>query len=394
MIVLDSVGIGEAPDAAGYGDVGADTLGNIAARVGGLRLPNLAQLGLGNISRPTPLIGCPPAAAPRASFGKLQETAHGKDTATGHWEFMGLVLDDPLTTYPDGFPAELIAELTRRWGVSGVLGNVAASGTQIIEALGPAHIQTGRPIVYTSADPVLQIAAHEDVVPIETLYQWCEAAFDLAIAHGLSRVIARPFVGLAPDFQRTARRRDFTLPPPRPTILNELEDAGISCVGIGKISSIFSGSGIAREVITVDNNDGVDATLRELRSGDSDFIFTNLVDFDSRYGHRRDAEGYHRCLQEFDARLPELLLALGPEDLLIITADHGNDPTYRGSDHTREYVPVLLVGAGARPGRDLGVRESFADVGQTVADFFGVQAKNPLGRSMLSRRVVERVLNA
>lgn len=389
VIVLDSVGIGEAPDAADYGDVGADTLGHIAAHVGGLQLPNLAALGLGNIARPTPLQGCAPVEAPRGSFGKLQETAHGKDTATGHWEFMGLVLEDPLTTYPDGFPEAFVAELTRRWGVDGVLGNVAASGTQIIEELGPSHIASGMPIIYTSADPVLQIAAHEEVVPLETLYQWCESAFELAIAHGLSRVIARPFVGEAPDFQRTSRRRDFTLPPPSPTILNELEEAGISCVGIGKISSIFSGSGIAREVTTVDNNDGVDATLRELRSGESDFVFTNLVDFDSRYGHRRDPEGYYRCLQEFDARLPELLLALGPEDLLIITADHGNDPTYRGTDHTREYVPVLLVGAGARPGHDLGVRASFADVGQTVADFFGVKTKNPLGRSMLSGRVVE-----
>lgn len=384
LIVLDSVGIGEAPDAGKYNDLGSDTLGHIAHSQGGLNLPNLQRLGLGNIRADQPLLGCPPVTGPQASFGKLQETADGKDTATGHWEFMGLVLEEPLTTYPQGFPPALIDELKRRWGVSDILGNCAASGTAIIEELGETHQRTGAPILYTSADPVLQIAAHEETVPIETLYAWCESAFDLAVSYGLSRVIARPFIGEAPNFERTHRRKDFALPPPRPTMLDELADAGIRTVGIGKISSIYSGSGIAEAIHTRDNQDGMDATLREMRTRQADFVFTNLVDFDSNFGHRRDPAGYHQCLREFDARLPEILAAMHPEDLLILTADHGNDPTYPGSDHTREFVPVLLVGKGASAGRDLAIRPTFADIGQTVADFFGVAIENPLGSSMLA----------
>ena len=383
LIVLDSVGIGEAPDADRYNDQGSDTLGHIASSQGGLDLPNLQRLGLGNIRADQPLHGCPPVPAPIASFGRLQETADGKDTATGHWEFMGLVLERPLSTYPDGFPAEMIDTLKASWKVEGVLGNKAASGTAIIKELGREHVRTGQPIVYTSADPVLQIAAHEDVVPLEQLYQWCEDAFDLAVARGLSRVIARPFVGEGPDFTRTSNRKDYALPPPRPTILDELAEAGVSTVGVGKISSIYSGSGIARSVHTVSNDDGIEVTLREMRERTANFVFTNLVDFDSEYGHRRDPAGYHQCLRDFDARLPELLDAMQEGDLLLITADHGNDPTYRGTDHTREYVPILLVGHGARAGRDLAIRPTFADVGQTVADFFGVSVRNPLGSSML-----------
>lgn len=383
VIVLDSVGIGEAPDAADYNDQGSDTLGHIAAHVGGLQLPNLQRLGLGNIQRPTPLEGCSPIQEPQGSFGKLQETADGKDTATGHWEFMGLVLERPLTTYPEGFPDEMLEAMLQRWDRPRVLGNRAASGTVIIEELGREHIATGAPIVYTSADPVLQIAAHEDVVPLETLYAWCEAAFDIAIERGLSRVIARPFVGQWPNFQRTAGRKDLALPPPRPTILDELSDAGVKTVGIGKISSIYSGSGVHFDVPTLDNEDGIRATLEEMRQRRADFVFSNLVDFDQLYGHRRNPEGYHQCLMEFDRRLPEILDALGEDDLLILTADHGNDPTYRGTDHTREYVPVLLYGRGVEAGRDLGIRPTFADVGQTVADFFGLVMKNPLGSSML-----------
>ena len=384
IIVLDSVGIGELPDAASYGDRGADTLGNLARQQGGLELPNLQALGLGNIRAADPLAGCPPAPAPAAAFGRMVETAMGKDTATGHWEFMGLVLDKPFRTFPDGFPAPLIEAFTAAIGVEGVLGNVAASGTVIIEQLGAQHLETGLPIVYTSADPVFQIAAHEDVVPVETLYAWCEAAFEPCLAAGLSRVIARPFVGAPGAFSRTHNRRDFAMAPPRPTILDELAAAGRSTLGVGKIHSIYSGSGVAADVHTRDNAEGIAATLDAQRRREHDLVFTNLVDFDQSYGHRRDPDGYHRCLRAFDARLPELVAALGPDDLLIITADHGNDPTYPGTDHTREYVPLLALRPGQRPGIDLGTRATFADVGQTVAEFLGVPLRNPLGTSFLA----------
>lgn len=386
LIVLDSVGIGEAPDAEAYDDVGADTLGNIARVEGGLRLPNLQKLGLGNIRADDPLLGCPPHATPRAAFGALQEQAHGKDSATGHWALMGLHLEQPLYTYPDGFPDSLMAPLLTRWKVPSVLGNRAASGTVIIQELGEEHQRTGLPIVYTSADPVLQIAAHTDVVPLEQLYQWCEDAFELAVQHGLNRVIARPFVGQFPGYVRTSDRRDFTLSPPTPTILNALEDAGLRTCGVGKISALFAGDGVHDVVLTKNNDAGIDATLAAMHAREADFVFTNLVDFDQEYGHRRDPAGYHRCLQEFDARLPEILAAMQPEDLLILTADHGNDPTFKGTDHTREFVPVLLVGHRAPVGQDLGVRTSFADVGQSVADFFDVDTRDWLGASMLTPR--------
>lgn len=384
LIVLDSVGIGELPDAAAWGDTGSDTLGNMARAVGGLKVPNLAALGLGNIRRDDPIEGCAPVEEPGAAFGKMVEVAHGKDTATGHWEFMGLVLEEPFKTFPDGFPNELIAGLCEALGVSGVLGNVAASGTQIIKELGPQHVESGLPIVYTSADPVLQIAAHEDVVPIEKLYAWCEKAFELAIPAGLSRVIARPFVGSGPeDYTRTHRRKDFALAPPRDTILNELERAGVETLGVGKIPSIYSESGIASGLHTRSNEEGVEFTLEAMKERAFPFVFTNLVDFDQSYGHRRNPQGYADCLARFDEALPELLAAMGDDDLMIITADHGNDPTYRGTDHTREYVPVLLVGAGVTAGSDLGVRATFADVGKTVAAFFGVESAIEIGTSML-----------
>lgn len=384
FIILDSVGIGEAPDADAYGDVGSDTLGNIARVEGGLNLPNLQRLGLGNIRAHDPLMGCPPHPSPRAAFGAMEEQADGKDSATGHWALMGLHLDNPLSTYPDGFPEPLIAELEARWGVEKILGNVAASGTEIIHALGQEHQRTGMPIVYTSADPVMQIAAHTSVVPLETLYQWCEQAFDLAVQSGLNRVIARPFTGEFPSFVRTADRRDFTLPPPKPTILNALEDAGVTTLGVGKIASLFAGDGVPNSVPTKNNQGGIDATLAAMRSRDVDFVFTNLVDFDQDYGHRRDPAGYHRCLQAFDERLPELLEAMKPGDLLMLSADHGNDPTFKGSDHTRELVPILLLGARAPAGKNLGRRATFADAGQTVADFFGVRTQIVLGTSMLT----------
>lgn len=384
VIVLDSVGIGEAPDAADYDDEGADTLGNIARVEGGLHLPNLQKLGLGNIRAHDPLLGCPPADKPLAAFGALQEKAQGKDSATGHWALMGLHLDQPLFTYPQGFPPSLIDELTRRWNVPRVLGNCAASGTEIIHRLGQEHLKSGLPIVYTSADPVLQIAVHTDVVSLPQLYAWCEEAYDPAIAHGLNRVIARPFVGEYPTFVRTPDRRDFTMPPPKPTVLNALEQAGVRTLGIGKIASLFAHDGVPHAISTKNNHEGMEATLRAMRERRADFVFTNLVDFDQEYGHRRNPEGYHQCLQEFDARLPEFLAAMQPGDLLILTADHGNDPTFKGTDHTREYVPVLMVGHRAPAGADVGVRELFADVGQSVADFFGVDASHVLGTSMLS----------
>lgn len=384
LIVLDSVGIGELPDAAAWGDAGSDTLGNMARAVGGLKVPNLCALGLGNIRADDPIDGCPPADTPRGAYGKMVEVAHGKDTATGHWEFMGLVLEEPFKTFPDGFPDSLITPLCEALGVPRVLGNVAASGTQIIKELGPEHIETGLPIVYTSADPVLQIAAHEDVVPVEKLYAWCEAAFALAIPAGLSRVIARPFVGSGPeDYARTHRRKDFALAPPRDTILNELEASGVRTLGIGKIPSIYSESGIAAGLHTKSNDEGIDFTLKAMKERDFPFVFTNLVDFDQSYGHRRNPQGYADCLARFDEMLPEILAAMGEDDLLIITADHGNDPTYRGTDHTREYVPVLVVGGGAAPGTNLGVRATFADVGKTVADFFGVDSRIELGDSLI-----------
>ena len=381
VIVLDSVGIGEAPDAREYGDVGADTLGHIAQSQGGLRLPNLQRLGLGNIRHDDPLLGCAPVASPTAAWGKMQETALGKDTASGHWEFMGLVIEHAFQVFPEGFPEALIQQFLTATGAPGFLGGMPASGTQIIEELGAEHMRTGAPIIYTSADPVFQVAAHEDVVPLATLERWCEAFFPYALAAGLSRVISRPFVGSAEaGFTRTGNRHDWAYPPPKPTILDELASGGIRTLGIGKIASIYSGQGIAESLPTKNNHEGIEATLRAMRARSHDFVFTNLVDFDSSFGHRRDPAGYHRCLQEFDARLPELLASLEPEDLLIITADHGNDPTYRGTDHTREFVPLLAVGPGLA-GKALGVRAGFADVGKTVAAYFGVEVANPLGTS-------------
>lgn len=382
FVVIDSVGIGELPDAADYGDVGSDTLGHIATAVGGLALPNLRRLGLGNITRPEPILGCEPVADPTGAYGKAAERAFGKDTATGHWEFMGLVLDQPFTTFPDGFPPEIIEPFLERIGRERVLGNRAASGTVIIAELGEEHVRTGDPIVYTSADPVLQIAAHEDVVPLETLYEWCEIAYEIAIPAGLSRVIARPFVGEHP-YTRTYNRKDYALAPPRPTFLDALEGAGIGTLGIGKIPSIYAHRGIADEVHTKGNDEGITATAEAMRSRSHRFVFTNLVDFDMLYGHRRNPEGYAECLRAFDRRLPELTEAMRPGDLLVIAADHGNDPTYRGTDHTREYVPIVCWSPAMADGVDLGVRETFADIGRTVLDFFDVTAPAGLGESFL-----------
>ncbi|MBA2660723.1 MAG: phosphopentomutase [Bradymonadaceae bacterium] len=377
IIVLDSVGIGELPDAAAYGDTGSDTLGHIAASIEGFDLPNLRALGLGNIEGVAQLEA---VERPAAGFGRMTEVSHGKDTATGHWEFVGIILDEPFMTFPEGFGPDILDPFIEQTGVGGVLGNKASSGTVILDELGEEHMRSGYPIVYTSADPVFQIAAHEDVVPLETLYRWCELAYDIVIPKGQSRVIARPFVGTPGNFKRTANRKDFTFPPPRETVLDRISKAGVRVTGVGKIGNIYAQQGIDDDIHTDDNDDGVAQTLACIgdRTG---LIFTNLVDFDALFGHRRDPQGYGRALERFDAQLPSILDALEPGDLLLITADHGNDPTYRGTDHTREYVPILAYVKGMPAGVALGTRATFADVGATVAAYFGVDWE--IGESFL-----------
>jgi phosphopentomutase len=377
LIVCDSVGCGEAPDAALYGDAGADTLGNLSVRLGGLTLPHLQGLGIGHL---TTILGVPPVAAPTGAFGKMRETSNGKDTTTGHWEMTGLQVDKGFPTFPEGFPAEMISRFEKQIG-RGTLGNKPASGTAIIEELGREHMATGKPIVYTSADSVFQIAAHEEVIALDELYRICEIARKLCDEVPIARVIARPFVGEPGQFKRTYNRRDFSMPPPRATILDSIADAGMPVVGVGKIWDIFAGRGVTENVHSEGNADGMARTLEALDRVGHGMIFTNLVDFDMLYGHRRDPEGYYRALQEFDAFLPRLLEKLGPKDLLVITADHGNDPTYKGTDHTREYVPLLVAGAHAR-GHDLGTRTGFYDIAQTIADGFGLQPRER-GRSFL-----------
>lgn len=369
MIVLDSVGAGEAPDAAAYGDAGSNTLGHIAAETPGFSLPNLARLGLGNI---LPLVGVPGAAKPLAAFGRLQEVSCGKDTTAGHWELAGTPVMQPLPTYPNGFPPELIAEFERRIGRK-TLGNVVASGTVIIQELGGRHLRTGYPIVYTSADSVFQIAAHEEVIPLARLYEMCRIAREMLVGeHGVGRVIARPFVGEPGDFQRTANRRDFSLLPPEGNVFMRLQQAGIPTVAIGKIHDIFADQNIDFSYPTAGNTDGMDKLLAALDKHPAGFIWANLVDFDMLYGHRNNVAGYAAALQEFDAFLPRLLAKLAPGDLLLLTADHGNDPTTPSTDHSREYVPLLAYGLAA--GVDLHIRPTFADVGATVTDYLGATA--------------------
>lgn len=379
VIVIDSCGAGQLPDAAAYGDAGANTLANCARKVGGLQLPLLQSWGLGNL---TDIAGVPHAAEARAAFGRMREQSQGKDTTTGHWEMMGVVLEKGFTTFPQGFPPELMQEWLRATGVPGYLGNKTASGTVILEELGAEHLRTGWPIVYTSADSVFQIAAHESVVPLEKLYQWCEAARAVGKKYGIARVIARPFVGEGPGrFKRTYNRRDFSQPPPPGMVLDLLAERGVRTVGLGKIPDIYDGRGIAEPVHTEGNADGLRQTSELLDRMRDGFLFVNLVDNDMLYGHRRDPLGYARALAEIDAALPAIAGKLRQGDVLAITADHGCDPTFPGSDHTREYVP-LLVCAPSRPrGSDLGVRESFCDLGATVAEFFGVRA--PRGKSFL-----------
>lgn len=368
LLVLDSCGCGAASDAAAYGDAGADTLGHTAAAVGGLALPTLESLGLG---RAAALQGVAAADQARAAFGRLQPRAVGKDTTTGHWELAGLVLDQPFRTFPTGFPAALIDAFVAATGRP-VLGNRPASGTEIIDELGPAQLASGAWIVYTSADSVFQIAAHEQRIPLAELYAACETARRLCDPLQVGRVIARPYVGQPGGFARTYNRHDYGMPPSGPTVLDALSAAGVPVVGVGKIGDIFSGRGLSRSVRTAGNQDGLQQTARALAALTRGLIFVNLIDFDALYGHRRDAPGFALALRELDAALPALLAQLGPQDLLLITADHGNDPTFRGTDHTREQVPLLAYGPPGAAGRDLGLRESFADVAATIAEALGV----------------------
>lgn len=382
LIVLDSVGIGEAPDAEIYGDTGSDTLGHIAEAVNGLDMPNLEKLGLGNVKT---VQGVSPVTAPKAFHGRLQEASVGKDTMTGHWEIMGLNIDTPFKVYPDGFPPELIAALEERTGRK-VIGNKPASGTEILDELGQQHMDTGAIIVYTSADPVLQIAAHEEIVPLEELYRICEIARELTLTpeHLVGRIIARPFVGEKGNFKRTSNRHDYALAPFSRTVMNELKDNGKDVIAIGKIDDIYNGEGVTKALRTKDNGDGMDK-LSEVAAEDfTGLSFLNLVDFDALYGHRRDPAGYAAALEEFDRRLPEVLEKMSSDDLLIITADHGNDPTFPGTDHTREFVPLLAFSPRFETGKELGLGSTFADIGATVAENFSVPMPE-FGTSFLSK---------
>ncbi|HEY3024733.1 MAG TPA: phosphopentomutase [Pyrinomonadaceae bacterium] len=378
LIVLDGLGIGEMPDAADWGDAGSDTLGHICdSRT--VQLPNLQSWGLGNIR---PLQGVAPASQPRASFGKCALRSNGKDTTTGHWEMAGIVLERAFPTYPQGFPQTILDRFTNETGVPGILGNVAASGTEIIKELGAEHVRTGKPIVYTSADSVFQIAAHEQVIPLERLYEICETARGILRGeHEVGRVIARPFQGLTGSFYRTENRHDYAVPPPKDNLLPALAAAGLDVVCIGKIASIYDSMGVTRDLTAKNNQQSIDQTIHALQQKTRGLIFSNLVDFDMLYGHRRDTEGYARALEHFDSRLPEIEAAMREDDLVVITADHGNDPTYPGTDHTREYAPLIGYGPRARA-VDLGTRQSLSDIGQTIAENFDL--KLAAGESFLS----------
>lgn len=372
LIVLDSAGIGEMPDAAAWGDAGSDTLGHILASRE-VHLPNLQSYGLGNIR---PLQHLPPIENPRGSFGRCALRSNGKDTTTGHWEMAGIILEKAFPTYPQGFPPAIIERFVAEARVPGILGNVPASGTEIIKELGEEHVRTGKPIVYTSADSVFQIAAHEEVIPVERLYEICETARDILRGEDeVGRVIARPFLGTPGEFRRTENRHDYAVPPPRENLLVALSEAGLDVICIGKVASIYDALGVTRDLTAKNNNQSIDQTINALESDGRGLIFSNLVDFDMLYGHRRDTEGYARALEHFDSRLPEIEAAMRERDLFIIAADHGNDPTFPGTDHTREYSPLIVFGKSARPGVDLGIRSSLSDIGQTIAENFGLKLR-------------------
>ena len=379
LIVLDGAGIGEMPDAEAWGDKGSDTFGHILESRP-VRLPNLQRYGLGNIR---PLKGVPALADPQGSYGRCALRSNGKDTTTGHWEMAGIILEKAFPTYPNGFPHSVIDQFIRETGVPGILGNVPASGTEIIKELGDEHVRTAKPIVYTSGDSVFQIAAHEQVIPLPKLYEICETARRMLDGqHKVGRVIARPFLGEPGGFYRTENRHDYAVPPPRENLLVALEDEGLDVVCIGKIASIYDSNGVTEDRTAKNNEQSIDQTIDALNDDSRGMIFSNLVDFDMLFGHRRDTEGFARALEHFDSRLPEIEAAMRDGDLMIITADHGNDPTFPGSDHTREYAPLLVYGNKSRAGIDLGKRDSLADIGQTIAENFGLRLT--AGRSFLT----------
>jgi len=381
IIILDSVGIGHAPDAASYGDTGASTLANTAKAVGGLKLPNLGKMGLGNIE-PREILGCPPVDAPIACFGRMTEINCGKDTTTGHWEMIGCRMEKPFATFPEGFPEDFLRKWMKETGVPGYLCNKPISGTVVIKELGEEHMRTGFPIVYTSADSVFQIAAHEERFGLERLYELCAKTRRMVDALNVGRVIARPFLGTcADDFARTPRRRDYSMRPSSPNLLTALQEKGLPFYAIGKIEDIYAKVGVTKAVHTVSNRDGMAKLMQAVKEQKEGLIFANLVDFDMLYGHRRDPKGYATCLTEFDALLGPLLLSLGRDDYLFISADHGLDPTYKGTDHTRERVPILFYSPGVSP-KDLGTRETFADLGATVSEILGLPPLT-FGRSFL-----------
>ncbi len=369
LVVLDGVGAGANPDAHAYGDDGASSLEHCALAVGGLALPNLGRIGLGNI---TPILGTPPTPNASGAYGRMAEMGAGKDSTTGHWEITGVVLKKPLPTYPNGFPPDIVAAFERAIGRK-VLGNKPASGTEIIKELGEEHMRTGYPILYTSADSVFQVAAHQDIIPLAELYHICEIARSVLTGeHAVGRVIARPFVGEPGSFRRTEHRRDFSLAPLGTTLLDLLKDSGKEVIGVGKIEDLFAGRGLTQRDHTETNRDSMAATLRWLERDFTGLLFVNLVEFDMLWGHRRDSQGYARALRDVDAWFEQVQQVIQSEDAIFFTADHGVDPTYRGSDHTREEVPLLAYGTPIRAGVDLGVRSTFADLGQTLAQSFGV----------------------
>ncbi|GAA0099959.1 phosphopentomutase [Paraclostridium bifermentans] len=369
-MIIDSVGIGALPDSEKFGDVNVNTLGNIVKNYKDIKLPNMLKLGLGNIDGIDSLEG---VESPIGAFGRASEVSKGKDTTTGHWEMTGVLVETPFKTYENGFPKEIIDEFERKTNRK-VIGNKPASGTAILDELGEQQMKTGEVIVYTSADSVFQIAAHEEIIPLDELYKMCEIAREIMMGdNAVARIIARPFVGQPGAFERTSNRRDYSLSPFEDTVLDNIKNSNLDVIGVGKIEDIFNKQGITEAIHTKDNMDGVDQTINYMKKENNGLIFTNLVDFDSKYGHRRDVKGYKEALEEFDARIPEILENMEDDDILIINSDHGNDPTYKGTDHTREYIPMLICGKNVKSGLNLGTRSSFADIGATVADLLNVK---------------------
>lgn len=382
LVILDSLGVGELPDAKEYGDVGSHTLDNIYKVCGKLNINNLENLGIGNIEG---VSGPNKSNAPKGSYGRAMELSKGKDTVTGHWEIGGVVLDKPLNTYPEGFSEDIINEFLQKTNQKGILGNVVASGTEIIKELGAEHVKTGYPIIYTSADSVFQIAAHEEIISIEELYKMCEIAREMLVGDkAVGRVIARPFIGEEGNFIRTSNRRDYALNPFSKTMLEYLKENGLEVAAVGKIEDIYNRQGVTKAVHTKNNMDGVDKTLEYMKEVEEGLIFTNLVDFDMLYGHRNDAKGYGKALEDFDGRLQEIYNNMSDDDMLIIAADHGCDPTIDSTDHSREYIPILVYGKKLKNGVDLGTRKGFTDIGKTILDFFNID-NEIVGESFLDK---------